>query len=403
MGLRNIFFAIFEYFAALYNKTQNPKYIAKLQNKLKKNLIKNLNKYEFYKDYNSENFDEFEIIDIQKYRANFEKLNYYKITKDDAEIAANAILNGNKQYLKNDISAGFSTGTSAKQKGIFLTNSFERASYLGQILGKLFSPFELIKIKKIALCLRAESTLYNAQFGAKIKFFPLSTNREEIAKNIIDFAPDIIIAPCQILLSIAIIGKINANLQYCFYGAEAMNSFEAKFIETKIKIKPIPLYQATEGFLASPCKHGKLHLNEDNIFFEFEEICKDYYRPIISDLKRKSQIILRLKLDDIITFGHCECGSPFKVIDKIGRINDIWQYEEKYISFAIEDKIASHIPPQNDWVIIAKPNIIEAYTQNEDDFEIIKKQLEFLKINIINKKYNRQLDFPKRRHIRFME
>lgn len=403
MAIRNIFNAILEYYFARRAQLKSRDEILKLQEAKLKKLIRNANKYEYYSNLKIDKFEDVEIINIQKFRDNFQKLNIYSIEKANAELNANAAQNGEKSFIKADISAGFSTGTSGENKGLFLTNSYERFAYLGQILGKLFKPNQFKKIKKIALCLRAPNSLYNAPFGMKIKFFPLTLKRGEIAQNIIDFNPDLLIAPTQILLEIAKSKPKIPNLKYCFYGAEAMNVFEAKYINDAIKILPKPLYQATEGFLAAPCKNGKLHLNEDNIFFEFEEVKPQYFRPIISDFKRNSQIILRLKLDDIVKFGECDCCSPFKVIDKIGRFQDIWQFDEKYLPFEIEDLISPNINPKNDWVLIASSKQIEIYTQNDEDYEVIKNKLEFLKIKTIKKQYEAELDFPKRRHIRWKE
>jgi len=300
---------LISYFNARKNLKKTRIQIEELQKKYLKNLPHFALKFPFYK--NIQNFDDFPQIDIKTFRANFEELNCENITIIDAQNAAQQSENGQKSALKNDLVAGFSTGTSGQNRGLFLTNGYERASYLGQILGKVFKPLELLKVRKIALCLRAGNSLYNTPKAIDFRFFPLSLEREEIAKNIAHFAPDILIAPTQILLAIAKGHYKWANLSRVFYGAENMNSFERTFIHSRLGINPAPLYQATEGFLGAPCEKGNLHLNEDNIFFEFEDLKNGAYRPIISDFKRKSQAIIKLGLDDMIDFKNCDLWLRF--------------------------------------------------------------------------------------------
>lgn len=393
------FATLISYFNARKNLKKTRNEIEELKKKYLKNLHQFALKFPFYK--NIQNFDDFPPIDIKTFRENFEKLNCENITILDAQNAAQQSENGQKSELKNNLVAGFSTGTSGQNRGLFLTNEHERASYLGQILGKVFKPKEILKVRKIALCLRAGNSLYNMPKTIDFRFFPLSLEREEIAKNIAQFAPDILIAPTQILLAIAKGHYKWANLHKVFYGAEGMNPFERTFIHSRLGINPVPLYQATEGFLGAPCEKGNLHLNEDNIFFEFEDLKNGAYRPIISDFKRKSQAIIKLGLDDIIDFKNCDCGSGFKCVDHIGRKSDIWDFDKEYLPWEIENIIAPLINPEHDWILSASKENIEIYCEFENDYEIIENALSFLALKFIRKPYNRQLDFPKRRHIRW--
>lgn len=394
---------IFTYLNTRANLEKTRQQIVEMQNKNLAKLPKFSQKFPFYKNKNIKFFDDFQKIDIKTFRDNFDGLNCEGLSINDAQNAALESENGNKTNLKNDLVAGFSTGTSGQNRGLFVTNEFERASYIGQILGKVFAPSELLKIRKIALCLRASNSLYNVPKKIDFRFFALSINREEIVKNIADFAPDILIAPTQILFAIAKANYKWANLRKILYGAEGMNSFERTFIHSRIGIAPAPIYQATEGFLGAPCINGNLHLNEDNIFFEFEDLKNGAFSPIISDYKRKTQAIIKLSLDDIISFKQCDCGSNYKSIEHIGRKSDIWDLDKTYLPWEIENLIAPHINPTNDWVIIGSKQEIEIYCEFESDFGIIENALSFFGRKFIRKPYNRQLDFPKRRHIRWRQ
>ncbi len=394
---------IFSYFNARANLKKTRQQIEEMQNKNLAKLPDFSQKFPFYQSKNIKKFDDFQKINIKTFRDNFEGFNCENLSLNDAQNAAIESEKGSKANLKNGLVAGFSTGTSGQNRGLFVTNEYERASYLGQILGKVFAPSQLLKIRKIALCLRAGNSLYNTPKAIDFRFFPLSLEREEIAKNIADFAPDILIAPTQILLEIAKADYKWSNLSKILYGAEGMNSIERTFIHSRIGIDPAPIYQATEGFLGAPCNKNNLHLNEDNIFFEFEDLKNGAFSPIISDYKRKTQAIIKLNLDDIISFKQCDCGSNFKSIEHIGRKSDIWHFDKIYFPWEIENLVAPHINPTNDWVIIGSKEEIEIYCEIEGDFEKIENALSFLERKFIRKPYNRQLDFPKRRHIRWRQ
>ncbi|MFW2308254.1 adenylate synthase, partial [Aliarcobacter butzleri] len=75
-------------------------------------------------------------------------------------------------------------------------------------------------------------------------------------------------------------------------------------------------------------KEGNLHLNEDIVYIEKDWIDEKSGRfsPIITDFNRKSQPIIRYKLDDILILEKqsCPCGCVFTRIKKIeGRCDDI--------------------------------------------------------------------------------
>jgi putative adenylate-forming enzyme len=72
-----------------------------------------------------------------------------------------------------------------------------------------------------------------------------------------------------------------------------------------------------------------LHLNEDIIAIQKDYIDKDAgkFMPIITDFNRKTQPIIRYRLDDILTERKlpCRCGSVLTAIETIeGRRDDIF-------------------------------------------------------------------------------
>ncbi len=86
----------------------------------------------------------------------------------------------------------------------------------------------------------------------------------------------------------------------------------------------VEVYQATEGLLALPCPHGQLHLNEAHLHFDFEQLGDGHLRPVLTDLRRRAQPMIRHRLDDVLVLADgCTCGLAARRIERIvGRQDD---------------------------------------------------------------------------------
>lgn len=85
------------------------------------------------------------------------------------------------------------------------------------------------------------------------------------------------------------------------------------------------IYQATEGFLASTCRCGTLHLNEEFVHIEPQWLDEHRFVPIVTDFTRTTQPIVRYRLDDVLVASEqpCSCGSATMAIARIeGRQDD---------------------------------------------------------------------------------
>lgn len=85
------------------------------------------------------------------------------------------------------------------------------------------------------------------------------------------------------------------------------------------------IYQATEGFLASTCRCGTLHLNEEFVHIEPQWLDEHRFVPIVTDFTRTTQPIVRYRLDDVLVASEqpCPCGSATMAIVRIeGRQDD---------------------------------------------------------------------------------
>ena len=122
-------------------------------------------------------------------------------------------------------------------------------------------------------------------------------------------------------------GSIHISPNKIISVAEVLTLEDKNYLETIFKVKLAQVYQCTEGFLATTCSEGVLHFNEDFLIIEKKYIDnkKTKFHPIITDLLRKTQPIVRYELNDIIVEkSSCKCGSPFMAIESIeGRSDDI--------------------------------------------------------------------------------
>jgi putative adenylate-forming enzyme len=90
------------------------------------------------------------------------------------------------------------------------------------------------------------------------------------------------------------------------------------------------IYQGAEGFIASTCRAGNLHLNEDVVYVEALETAdslNNAKRLVVTDLYRRALPFLRYQLNDIVELdaGPCACGSVFRLVRRIhGRADDIF-------------------------------------------------------------------------------
>jgi putative adenylate-forming enzyme len=123
------------------------------------------------------------------------------------------------------------------------------------------------------------------------------------------------------------INKLNISPKKIVSVAEVLTKEDKEYLQNVFNCKISEVYQCTEGFLANSCSEGYLHFNEDFLVIEKKYINneKSKFHPIITDLLRESQPVVRYELNDIITEKkNCKCGSKFLAIEKIeGRSDDI--------------------------------------------------------------------------------
>jgi len=278
----------------------------------------------------------FPITEISEMRADYGRWNSLGLTHAQCTALADAAERGEDT---GKIVAGWSTGSGGGARGLFLTDAAERADYIGQSLARLLPARALLRRQRIALHLRTDSALYADVRRRRIAFahFPLGAAATATGEALTRFNPTILIAPPHRLLGLAEQRCTLPSLAHLFYGSEPMSDAERAFVAERMGLRPQPIYQATEGFLGGACRAGRLHLNDYALDIELEPVAgTGGFRPVITDLHRHSQPIVRVRSDDFLELderGRCPCGFAGRTILPImGRVRDLWHLPDRTLT-----------------------------------------------------------------------
>ena len=315
---------------------------------------------------------DFPVLSPDVLREAFDAWNTLGLTQAPTEAAALAAETGGSGEVRPGIVAGFSTGSSG-QRGLFVTSAAERGGWIGHILARLLPGDALLHPTRIALCLRADNRLYG-DIGEAGPFRFLFVGLEVPARERFDrlqaFAPDILIAPPQVLADLARRTDQPWPLRRLFYGAEPMGEAERGWIGAALGVRPDPIYQATEGFLGAACRFGTLHLNEDVLIIEREAVPgTSRFLPIVTDLRRTTQPMIRVRLPDLLEPlpAPCPCGSPLTAVQPVeGRLEDLWRWPGAVICpREIETAVSGALGPEQDWRAVASPHSVMVEAEPE--------------------------------------
>jgi putative adenylate-forming enzyme len=316
------------------------------------------------KAYAGASLDEVPIVTPADIRADYGRWNSLGLSQDQLHAAAHNNETGGSGAVLPGVTCGYSTGTSG-QRGIFIASAKERGDYIGQSLARLLPMRALLSRQRIALALRANNALYtDVGKSSRIKFahFPLTLDDDALIAQLAAFQPTILIAPTHKLVTLAraaIAQHVDPSaLQQCFYGSEPMGAQECAAISAALGVRPKPIYQATEGFLAGACRFNALHLNDHSLIIEKHPIAgTNCWQPIVTDLRRTSQPIVRVLLDDVLEdsdHGDCPCGYKGRIIAPImGRVADIWRFDHAvFTPDQISQAMEACVSPLDDWQLI---------------------------------------------------
>ena len=272
------------------------------------------------------------LIDKSVMMENLSTLNTVGVDRDEAlRIALRSESDRDFSPKIGRVSVGLSSGTSGN-RGLFLVADDERARYAGAIMAKVL-PRSIFSAHRVAFFMRANNNLYTATRSRNLhfEFFDLLRAVRDHTVRLEQINPTLLFAPPSVLLELAkqVSGKgLNIRPEKIYAIAETLDELDRKRIEMAFGSRVHQVYQCTEGFLGITCAIGVLHLNEDLVSIECEWIDRDSgkFIPIITDFSRRTQPIIRYRLNDILTVRKepCPCGSPLLALECIeGRTDDV--------------------------------------------------------------------------------
>lgn len=273
----------------------------------------------------------------------FDHFNTRAIRRDEAmHVALAAERSRDFAPTLQGLTVGLSSGTSG-HRGLFLASEEEEAAWAGVILARTLHRVE--GRLRVAFFLRSNSNLYESVGGALIQFryFDLMTPLAEAVARLNLLRPHIVVAPPSLLAFLADAreaGALRIGPERLISVAEVLEPQERVRLEAAFQAPVHQIYQCTEGLLAVSCTRGALHIQEDLVAVQLEpldagtqataagEAGEDGARfsPIVTDLWRRTQPILRYRLNDVLRLDPhpCICGCAFRVIAQIeGRCDDV--------------------------------------------------------------------------------
>ena len=319
-----------------YNRKFHKANLKKLQAKRWSKMQFTLQQSPFYEDLSNrkQELKNYPVINKSIFMEHFNSINTRGIKRDEAfALAIKSEKSRNFSPMINGVTIGLSSGTSGN-RGVFLATEAERAQWVACVLDRVIG-FSLKK-RSVAFFLRANSNLYDSVKSKVLtfEFFDLMKDLKTQIPKLNKIQPTILVAQPSLLVELAKkkeAGELNINPDKIISVAEVLYPEDAEYLKSVFRQTIHQVYQCTEGLLATSCEHGTLHFNEDFLIIEKKYIDTDRKRfhPVITDLMRTTQPVVRYELNDIIhEKKDCPCGSKSIGIEQIeGRSDDVLIFE----------------------------------------------------------------------------
>lgn len=354
-----------------FSKKKILKYQTKQLKKIYKYAIKNSVFYnELYKGLSFNTLNDFyklPLIDKRIMMENFSDLNTCGILKE--EVLAYAVQKELEKdfygYFKDEYVIGLSSGTSGN-KGLYITPRKMTERLPAVFLARSGFPLSLLPYR-ILFMLRIFSQGFEDINSKIVSLNYLSTMEKinEVIDSINKLKINILMAPPSFIRElIPHKDKINVNLKKIMTYAEVLEIEDKIRFEKFFNTEVIEIYQASEGQMASACKKGHLHINEDLVFIELYDDNNNLitqegivgHKMIITNLVNYAQPLIRYEMNDMVVLdSKCDCGSNFRRIKKVlGRHDDL-------IYFIDKDNCKKYVFPDLfvRWIIVTSENIRE--------------------------------------------
>ena len=258
------------------------------------------------------------------------------VRRDEAmEIALRAERERDFSPTLRGYTVGLSSGTSGN-RGLFVASPEERAEWAGAAIARVLPDWlPGLRAHRVAFFLRANSNLYESVGSRRIafRFFDLADDFSAHLTGLSAQRPTVLLAPPSMLRLLAeatLRGDLALAPTVVVSVAEVLDPVDEGLIRRAFGRVVRQVYQATEGFLGSSCEYGTVHLAEDVAVFERELVAgsaEGAFQPIVTDFRRRSQPIVRYRLDDVLVprRSPCPCGRVTTALDRIeGRADDLF-------------------------------------------------------------------------------
>lgn len=290
---------------------------------------------ELFQGRNSADWRSFPTTDKAAMMAHFDGFNTAGVNAGDAmRVALRAETDRDFRPKLKGLTVGLSSGTSG-HRGLFLLDDRERAAWAGTVLARMLPPFRLHGYR-VAFFLRSTSNLYTTLRSRWLDFryFDLMLPLAEAIRALNELQPDLLAGPPSLLAMLAgaaETGELRIRPLKVISFAEVLEPEERSRIAHGFDQTVHEVYQCTEGLLAMSCPEGRLHVQEDLVALQTEPLGEGRFTPIVTDLSRRVQPIIRYRLKDVLRFSShaCPCGSEFRILAGIeGRCDDVCYFTE---------------------------------------------------------------------------
>ena len=340
-----------------------------------------LTRSSLYRDRLPATLDTFPVQQKAEFMRDFNQINTCGLDlKDAMQVAVDSETSRDFEPTIEGITVGLSSGTSGN-RGLFLASSSERAIWVAAVLQRILG--WSFKKRKIAFFLRANSNLYSSVQSNFLAFeyFDLLKPLQEHLERIQQVQPDIVVGQPSLLVRLAHAqndGRISIRPQRVFSVAEVLSAEDEALISQAFGIRVDQVYQCTEGLFGQTCAQGTLHLNEDWLIVEKEWLDDTRFIPIITDLKRESQPVIRYRMNDILHVGTCTCGSKMQAISRIeGRMDDVLELGGATIfpDFIRRAIVGAHPDITDYQVVQTSPQALTLFLPQEEHWTAVAEAL----------------------------
>lgn len=341
-----------------------------------------LSRSPLYKDRAHGQIDDFPIQGKTEFIRDFDQINTRGIRFEEAlNVGDEAERSRDFTPTIDGLTVGLSSGTSGN-KGVFLVSEEERAWWVAMVVQRILG-FTLKK-RSVAFFLRANSKLYTSVQSKLIRFsfFDLLIPVEQHLSRLNELQPNIVVGQPSLLMMLVESqhrGTLHISPQKVISVAEVLSHEDKLAIESCFGVSVQQVYQCNEGMFGQTCSHGNFHLNEDGLIVEKEWLDDTRFQPIITDMRRTVQPVVRYKMNDILHATTCQCGSKMVAVSQIeGRTDDVLQFADGksiFPDFIRRTITGAHRNVTNYQIVQEGPDLLSLYVSPESHWHAAAQAL----------------------------